>query len=114
MPGAQGECWVFFSLRRRNFQEVVFKNCETGKEAGHRLSTCFMVWNRLQKKTACPSDSLLQTSLLRESQMRCPFAERNVNPGPGVNAVKWNQNLVFGEFGEKRLIHFKHRESNPQ
>ena len=61
------------------------------------------------KKTACPSDSLLQTSLLRESQMRCPFAERNVNPGPGVNAVKWNQNLVFGEFGEKRLTHFKQR-----
>ncbi|CAL1173891.1 unnamed protein product [Cladocopium goreaui] len=29
------------------------------------------------------------TSLLRESQMRCPFAERNVNPGPGVNATEF-------------------------
>jgi hypothetical protein len=69
--------------------------------------------DRLQKKAARPSDSLLQTSLLRESPMRCPFAERNVNPGPGVNAVKWNQNQVFGEFGREAFDTFQTQRIQP-
>ena len=45
--------------------------------------------------------------------MRCPFAERNVNPGPGVNAVKWNQNLVFGEFGREAFDTFQTQRIQP-
>eukprot|EP00435_Cladocopium_sp_Y103_P037690 s863_g10.t1 len=101
MMGAQGGCSAIFSVRRQKLPTSCL--CETDKEAAQRLSACvFCFYGPVAKKNAeLQPFSFFAPHLFAGISNEMPSRAECGHPDPGVNAVQWNKQMMFGEFGRE-------------